>query len=527
MSTYSVYNIHIDNNLSFTPGPTAGSVLAIDENGSTSWVPQSGGSGGSQTLEQVLAQGNDTGTYSISHELDPSYGGYSVLRMNGGTEDLTYLGDRATLISSSFSNFSRAMEYDMYGQSVTNYSGLGVKRNNNLLLSSTSFGAAFLSTQFTSETGGLGVQAGVRSQSDKASLIDIGTQSISLGLYDNYEIETISKIDISNDIEIDGSSGVTLRNTSNNTYISNTGNQTLISQGLSGTSGRASIILDGGDGIGGNSPIPRIDVNSEYVYIRGAYYPPGGSSNDRIESKVIIGSHSVDIISGTFGSNFANAGIYVNGYEGGINIDAPYVNFNQDPTYSLTLPNNVILPYLSISGGGSGSSLLGVDDNGRIIATSSTGGDSGTSGSSGIDGTSGTSGTSGLSGTSGVSGTSGINGFNGTSGVSGTSGSNGSSGTSGLNGSSGTSGLNGSSGTSGISVQPQFPRFITTETTLSPGYEQVYYDLFLLATYSIAAGNTTYNIGGQTFSNNALLAVGDKIWLDTLLQINGELNIGF
>ena len=64
MSTYSVYNIHIDNNLSFTPGATAGSVLAIDANGSTSWVPQSG-SGGSQTLEQVLIQGNNAGTYSI------------------------------------------------------------------------------------------------------------------------------------------------------------------------------------------------------------------------------------------------------------------------------------------------------------------------------------------------------------------------------------------------------------------------------------------------------------------------------
>jgi hypothetical protein len=65
MSTYSVYNIHIDNNLSFTPGATAGSVLAIDANGNTSWVPQSGGSGGSQTLEQTLALGNNAGTYSI------------------------------------------------------------------------------------------------------------------------------------------------------------------------------------------------------------------------------------------------------------------------------------------------------------------------------------------------------------------------------------------------------------------------------------------------------------------------------
>lgn len=44
MATYSVYNIHIDNNLSFTPGPTAGYVLAIDANGNTYWA--AGGSGG-------------------------------------------------------------------------------------------------------------------------------------------------------------------------------------------------------------------------------------------------------------------------------------------------------------------------------------------------------------------------------------------------------------------------------------------------------------------------------------------------
>jgi hypothetical protein len=46
MSTYSVYNIKIDNSLAFTPGPTAGWVLAINTDGSTYWTNAVSGSGG-------------------------------------------------------------------------------------------------------------------------------------------------------------------------------------------------------------------------------------------------------------------------------------------------------------------------------------------------------------------------------------------------------------------------------------------------------------------------------------------------
>ena len=50
--TYSVYNVKIDNELSFPAGPTAGYVLSINEDGSTSWVePQGGGGGGSTNVE--------------------------------------------------------------------------------------------------------------------------------------------------------------------------------------------------------------------------------------------------------------------------------------------------------------------------------------------------------------------------------------------------------------------------------------------------------------------------------------------
>jgi len=44
--TYSVYNIKIDNELYFNPGPTAGNVLAINSDGSTSWVDGGGGGAG-------------------------------------------------------------------------------------------------------------------------------------------------------------------------------------------------------------------------------------------------------------------------------------------------------------------------------------------------------------------------------------------------------------------------------------------------------------------------------------------------
>jgi hypothetical protein len=50
MSTYSVYNIKIDNELSFPSGMTAGYVLSINDDGTTQWViPQSGLSGSSGT----------------------------------------------------------------------------------------------------------------------------------------------------------------------------------------------------------------------------------------------------------------------------------------------------------------------------------------------------------------------------------------------------------------------------------------------------------------------------------------------
>ena len=69
-------------------------------------------------------------------------------------------------------------------------------------------------------------------------------------------------------------------------------------------------------------------------------------------------------------------------------------------------------------------------------------------------------------------------------------------------------------------------RFITTSTTLLPGREKVYFDLFLLDTYIISAGDTSYSIAGNSFTNNALLSILDEVWVDTLLEIDGEITIG-
>lgn len=67
MATYSVYNIHIDNNLSFTPGPTAGYVLAIDANGNTYWA--AGGSGGGGTGSGSSGSSGTSGTSGVSTKL--------------------------------------------------------------------------------------------------------------------------------------------------------------------------------------------------------------------------------------------------------------------------------------------------------------------------------------------------------------------------------------------------------------------------------------------------------------------------
>ena len=69
-------------------------------------------------------------------------------------------------------------------------------------------------------------------------------------------------------------------------------------------------------------------------------------------------------------------------------------------------------------------------------------------------------------------------------------------------------------------------RFITTPTTLTAGKEHVYYDLFLLNSFSISAYNATYSIAGTSFYNNAMVSILDSMWIDDTLYVGGDLNIG-
>ena len=69
-------------------------------------------------------------------------------------------------------------------------------------------------------------------------------------------------------------------------------------------------------------------------------------------------------------------------------------------------------------------------------------------------------------------------------------------------------------------------RFITSTTTLAPGKEHVYYDLFILEPFNISGYNATYSISGTIFDNNAMVSILDKMWIDDALYVGGDLNIG-
>lgn len=75
--TYSIYNLRVENSLSFLPGITAGWILSINTDGSTRWINSGGmGSTGPQGFQGILGpQGFQgiTGTFS----------GQSIQRMSG------------------------------------------------------------------------------------------------------------------------------------------------------------------------------------------------------------------------------------------------------------------------------------------------------------------------------------------------------------------------------------------------------------------------------------------------------------
>lgn len=75
MSTYSVINIKIDNQLAFTPGPTAGFILAIGSNGVSYWTSVTGptGSQGIQGIQGITGATGSVGSSGLTYSSTTSY----------------------------------------------------------------------------------------------------------------------------------------------------------------------------------------------------------------------------------------------------------------------------------------------------------------------------------------------------------------------------------------------------------------------------------------------------------------------
>ena len=69
-------------------------------------------------------------------------------------------------------------------------------------------------------------------------------------------------------------------------------------------------------------------------------------------------------------------------------------------------------------------------------------------------------------------------------------------------------------------------RFITTPTTLPAGVRQVMNDIYILSTYNISPYTATYSIASEIVYNNALLSILEVIWIDSLLNVEGDFSVG-
>ena len=90
MSTYSVYNIKVDSGLYFTPGPTAGHVLAIAADGSTYWSQRA--TADTKTFQTLTDDTTIGWTYSLGYNAVVTLGATRSLTITGATN-----GDYGTL----------------------------------------------------------------------------------------------------------------------------------------------------------------------------------------------------------------------------------------------------------------------------------------------------------------------------------------------------------------------------------------------------------------------------------------------
>ena len=351
MSTYSVYNIHIDNNLSFTPGATAGSVLAIDANGSTSWVPQSGGSGGSQTLEQTLALGNSAGTYSI---VATSSSNLTRTEMNfmgnnldfSGFQDNFYLVNRENKVGNH--NFSR------------------------IILGTSSMRLEFVDVEY-----GLPAYSGIQVEKD---LLNVTNQKeIRLNTINSNIVLSDNSVDIFNNgatAAVFNSSGVRLPSITNSLLATNSLGQIIATSSTDGDSQTLEQTLALGNNVGTYS------ITGQGTPGIGVLKMPS-SLSPHLATKLYQSKEPFN----DFSFVMLSPGVTFSGIE--INSDTLNIISSNSTTMSgiYMSSDNIRLRGLS----GTGSNILSIDSLGNIGITSSISGGSGTSGTSGSSGTSGIS----------------------------------------------------------------------------------------------------------------------------------------
>jgi hypothetical protein len=290
MSTYSVYNIKIDNQLSFTPGATAGYVLAIDANGNTFW--SAGGSGSSGTS-------GANGTSGSS-----------------GTS-----GKSGTSGSSGSSGTS----------GVSGSSG----------------------------TSGLSGTSGVNGATGPAGTGGAGSQTLAQVLATGNNVGTYSIIGTSS---LRLSVGASASSFGQVISLTEQGASMYVGGVPAGPNYGSGIAVDKNGGFPLISSFVRSDDDAAWMSTT--------LSPNRMYIQTSGGKIFVDL-------DEANDVIH---------IDAPAVNFSANPSYSVSLSNNTYLPYLTQEYTGASQSLLAVDQNGKIIATSSTSGSGGTYASYSVSG---------------------------------------------------------------------------------------------------------------------------------------------
>jgi len=136
MSTFSIYNLMVDNNLAFQAGVTSGYVLSINNDGSTTWIDVAGSTGptGPQGIQGPTGPQGSTGSYQ----------GYVLHRIAGTFSGLDMAGDPLTynvVFPSAFTN-SYAVFVDSdtpRGWSIDNKTSAGftVESNSSVLFHDT------------------------------------------------------------------------------------------------------------------------------------------------------------------------------------------------------------------------------------------------------------------------------------------------------------------------------------------------------------------------------------------------------